>query len=136
MMSDKFFIGYYGEYIVGPKGRIFLPAKACPEKGEEVVIRASVCRQEKCLKIMPYKNIADKIDGLVRKRDASTSADEYQRYENLITDFCLELDYLLKVDLQHRISIPEEILFKADMNYGDVLEVVGGGNSLIYTKKR
>ena len=33
-MDDKFFIGYYGEYSLDDKGRMFLPAKIRAGKGK------------------------------------------------------------------------------------------------------
>lgn len=134
-MDDKFFIGYYGDYSLDANGRLFLPAKIRAGKGEQIVVTSSVCRQEKCFKIMSYKTIADRIDVLVKKRDDSTSSEDYSRYDNLIIEYCSALDHLLKVDSQHRICLPKRLLEKTNITTGDMLEVFGGGNALIYTKK-
>lgn len=135
-MDDKFFIGYYGNYSLDENGRMFLPAKIGAEKGEAVVVTSSVCRQEKCLKLMSYEVVADRINVLIQKRDNSATSEEYTRYDDLIIEYCSALDNLLKVDSQHRICLPKKILEKAEIDSGDTLEVFGGGNVLIYTKKR
>lgn len=135
MFNDEFLIGNYGEISIDAKRRMFIPASTGVEGGEKIAIKSSTFRSERCLKLLAYKTLVNYINVLTDKINKANTLEEYEKFQNMISEYCSSFEYLLSVDNQHRVVLPQELTDNVDIRIGDKVKTIGIGNALVLIKK-
>lgn len=136
MFNENYLLGSYGEYKLDFKRRMFIPASTGVEPGEQLAIKVVEFDNEACIKLEAYQKISGIINSLIEKRNQTTDFKEFEKYEKMIMTWCYTWEALVKVDSQHRITLPEATLKKINATEDSNFEAIGVGNALILKKQK
>lgn len=117
------------------KNRIFLPAFTKVEKDEKLIIQTIENNNGLALKIIALNKYLVIIERFRKLRDNSTSIEEFEKYDNEISNICKKLDALNKVDSQKKLQIPSSLMQKLNWPKNSEIIYTGLGDSLLVRKK-
>lgn len=126
-----------GETIgkIDSTNRIFLPSFTKIEKNEKLLIQTIENNNELALKIIALNKYLVIIERFRKLRDNSTSIEEFEKYDNEISNVCKKLDALVKVDNQKRLQLPNSLMQKLNWSKNSEIIYTGLGDSLLVRKK-
>ena len=114
------------------KGRLFIPACTDVDENEKLAIKK---HDEDALAIYAYNKYEEIIDRYKVLRDSSTSAEDYEYFNNKLEETSLNFYALVITDSQRRIQIPKDVLNDLEWDAPSKVICKGAGEFILVKKK-